>query len=164
MDEHGNLVLEKMNGVDVTPAMLEDAAAFFSAYYGVWGPDAPSYAKPGKRIRMSADRLRTECLPASCITDCTYIRLRINGQLVGNVFACTWDYMGRKVCWVTQLVVDTSYRSRGIATQMLLSLYHPSIRAYGILSSHAHACMAAIGAFGRMCRQQSWISTANLSF
>lgn len=58
------------------------------------------------------------------------------------------------VCWVTQLVVHSSYRGRGVAKRMLSALKTvpeaegEGKRVYGILSSHPFACMALIRAFG----------------
>ena len=131
--------------------MLKNAAELFSSHYGVWAAAAPekmdSFAKPGERIRMTPERLRAQCLPADAIDRCIYVRAEFNDTLVGNVFACGWQVDGRDVVWVTQLVVDTNFRSRRIATRLLEQLREPGVRAFGIMSSHAHSCMAAVNAF-----------------
>jgi len=62
--------------------------------------------------------------------------------LVGHAFATTWDYEGGTVCWVTQLVVSSDHRRRGIATVLLGFLKTPNITAFGLVSSHPAACLA----------------------
>ncbi len=63
--------------------------------------------------------------------------------ILRHAFACRWEYQGRRVCWITQLVVDRRYRERGLAMQILLLLRQDNDAIYGILSSHAAACLAA---------------------
>jgi hypothetical protein len=108
---------------DLTNNMLQDAARLFSENYGIWGPvaeqDMGSFAKQGRRIRMTPTRLEAQCIPPSART--TYIQVRVNDDMVGNVFATRWSYEGRKVCWVTQLCVDLKYRHQGLATKVIRS-------------------------------------------
>jgi len=140
--------IEIFSGLDVTDEMVEEAAKLFSEHYGVWSQHAPNN-KPGNRVRMSAARLRKQCLPSEVLAHCTYVRYMQNGRLVGNAFACTWTYgSGKKeVCWITQLVVETSMRSQGIATKMLVALRDLDIGYYGIITSHPYACCAMAHAF-----------------
>jgi hypothetical protein len=108
---------------DLTNNMLQDAARLFSENYGIWGPVAEqnmgSFAKQGRRIRMTPARLEAQCIPPSART--TYIQVRVNDDMVGNVFATRWSYEGRRVCWVTQLCVDSKYRHQGLATKVIQS-------------------------------------------
>ncbi|KAI9812988.1 MAG: hypothetical protein M1832_006425 [Thelocarpon impressellum] len=119
--------------------------------YGVWGDDAVRvvgpFAKQGSRVKMSKDRLRAQCLPPCA--DCSYVSVHVNGCLARNAFACRWKYLDRVVCWVTQLVVDRDYRQRGLATGLLDSLKQDGDEIYGIVTSHAAACLAAAKAYGR---------------
>jgi GNAT superfamily N-acetyltransferase len=145
--------IEAFSGPDITDEMLEKAAELFSEHYGVWSQHAPNN-KPGSRVRMSASRLRKQCLPLEALDDCTYIRYLQNGKLVGNAFACTWNYPWeydkrkiRQICWITQLVVETSMRGQGIATKMLQVLRELSTYCYGIITSHPYACNAMAHAF-----------------
>lgn len=128
----------------VTDTIINDAAILFSENYGIWGPEASAVA--GKRIKMSPDYLRSQCLPNAAHG--LYVRALIDGDLVGNVFACDWEVKGRQTRWITQLVVKRGFRSRGIATKLLRRLRDREVWAYGVLSSHAHACTAAFKAFG----------------
>lgn len=145
------IVYERYGGSSFMEALLRPAAELFSAHYGIWGRNAPNYTGPicvpGQRVRMSVAYLRSAIVPMAVISDCHHIRAIIDGVLVGNVFACQWEVEGRTVLWVTQLVVHKAYRSRGIATMLLKLLITRQYDVYGIASSHAHACMAAVHAF-----------------
>jgi len=57
------------------------------------------------------------------------------------------------VCWVTQLVVSSERRERGIATTLLHLLPGPDVKctAFGLASSHPAAC-AALSKRARMFR------------
>ncbi|PNY27527.1 Uncharacterized protein TCAP_02545, partial [Tolypocladium capitatum] len=105
---------------------------------------APSCLRPpaGSRVKMSAARLRAQCLPAG--TRCSYTSVMVDGILAGNVFACRWDCAGRQDCWITQLVVHRAYRERRLATGLLQKLARNNDDdIFGIMSSHPAACMAA---------------------
>lgn len=74
----------------------------------------------------------------------------IDGVLAGNAFACRWEYSGRQVCWVTQLVVHSDYRERRLATVLLSNLIDNDDDVLGIMSSHPAACKALAKAVGGM--------------
>lgn len=97
-------------------------------------------------MKMSPARLRSQCLPDNAKT--FYVQVTVDGVLAGNVFACRWDYEGRQVCWITQLVVHGDYREQHIATTLLSALMDPDDDAYGIMSSHPAACKALAKAIG----------------
>jgi len=99
----------------------------------------------GSRVRLSKERLRNEYLPPGISS---YVRVSVNGHLAGNAFACRWTVDGNTVCWVTQLVVDYDYRERGLAAALLNEIKEDGDYAYGVMSSHPAACLAAAKAFG----------------
>ncbi|KAH6705933.1 hypothetical protein EV126DRAFT_379652 [Verticillium dahliae] len=136
--------VRKFEGAEVTETMLEEAAKLFSEHYGIWGKNG--FGKPGSRVKMSPARLRSQCLPDGARS--SYIRVTIDGALIGNAFACRWEHAGRQVCWITQLVVHSDYRQRQIATTLLLHLIDPEDDALGIMSSHPAACKALAKAVG----------------
>jgi ribosomal protein S18 acetylase RimI-like enzyme len=96
-------------------------------------------------VRMSADTLQAECLPRDA--RCTWSCVTSEGDLVGSAFACRWRNGSETVCWITQLVVDESYREHGVATSLLAALREPTDDVYGILSSNPAAILAAARAF-----------------
>ena len=158
-------LFEKFDGRELTHTMLEDAARLFNGNYGIWGEDPTSSrttAKPGKsddtilillsdmrtgsRVRLSKSRLQTQYLPDN--VTCSYVRVTIEDRLAGNAFACRWRYKDKTVCWVTQLVVHSNFRERGLAASLLNQLRQDDDAIYGLMSSHPAACLAAAKAFG----------------
>lgn len=142
-------VFEKFDGCELTDTMLEEAAQLFNGNYGVWGRDptnSRSTPKPGTRVRLSKDRLRAQYLPHNA--SCSYVRVTIEDCLAGNAFACRWRYNDKVVCWVTQLVVHSDFRERGLAANLLNQLRQDNDTIYGLMSSHPAACLAAAKAFG----------------
>ena len=135
-------VYESFTGSQITDDMIQAAATLFSSHYGTWKGS-------GKRVRMSPAKLRAELLPSEHIAQCSYVRAIVDGDYVGHAFACEWLSRGRPILWITQLVVHAHFRSKGIAKSMLKKLERCHIYGYGIVSSHAHAIMAATTAFGR---------------
>lgn len=146
---------------DITEEMLRDAAKLFTENYGIWGSGTkmPGKLMPtnllvlffssplvGKRVTLTAKRLRDQCLPEA--GQCFYVRATSNGQLIGNVFTSRWKWDGKTVCWVTQLVVHKNHRGKGIATMLLRHAMAESDGVYGIMSSHPYACVAAATTFG----------------
>lgn len=92
-------------------------------------------------MKLSKNRLRAQYLPDNA--NCSYVRVTVEDRLAGNAFACRWSYKDRTVCWVTQLVVHSDFRERGLATHLLMQLRHDDDAIYGIMSSHPAACLAA---------------------
>ncbi|KAI8635013.1 hypothetical protein F5Y19DRAFT_470064 [Xylariaceae sp. FL1651] len=139
-------LFETFNGADLTDHMLEETAQLFNENYGTWGEDLTNpirAPKPGK----SASPTRTLSLVVT-----------IEDRLAGNAFACRWSYKDTVVCWVTQLVVHTDFRGRGLGTGLLNQLRQDDDSIYGMMSSHPAACLAAAKAFG------SNISTVTVDF
>ncbi|KIW28090.1 uncharacterized protein PV07_07774 [Cladophialophora immunda] len=137
---------------EITDDVIKDAAALFSRAYGIWGPHAEErigpFATHGRRVRMSLERLRQECLADRA--ENYLVRAMAGNSLVGHAFATCWDVDGRQVCWVTQLCVDPQHRRRRLATRLLLKLRESRENfTFGILSSHPAAILAALRSFGR---------------
>jgi hypothetical protein len=117
-------VFSKHEGQAITPDIIKDAAALFSAHYGIWGPLAEP-AKQGHHVRMSSAVLEAACLaPPPARSFCVEARLRVKDgdKLVGHVLAVRWLCEGKgatcQVCWITQLCVCQEYRSQGVATEV----------------------------------------------
>lgn len=157
-------VFERFEWHELTDNMLEDAAKLFNENYGVWGEDPtnPMHTpKPGmqgrpalnaladimvgSRVKLSKTRLRAQYLPDGA--PCSYVRVSVDDRLAGNAFACRWSYKDKTVCWITQLVVHSDFRERGLATGLLNQLRQDD-SIYGLMSSHPAACLAAAKAFG----------------
>ena len=96
-------------------------------------------------MALSPDRMREQYLPSTATT--AYARVVVDGTLAGHAFACRWRHKGLTVCWITQLVVDKSFRNIGLATTLLNALRCNTDNIYGIMSSHPAACLAAAKVF-----------------
>jgi GNAT superfamily N-acetyltransferase len=76
---------------------------------------------------------------------CAVVVARVDGQHVGHAFYCTFQLAdGRKIRWISQLVVDRHWRRRGIATQLLemATIGKSQLHAVGLVTSNAAAVRA----------------------
>lgn len=115
---------------------------------------------------MSPKKLRSMLLPQLQDEDRKYkniyIRARLgNGKGVGHVFASLYMYEEKPVVWITQLVVRSGFRNRGVAKSMLGCLRSEfetqegknggemdGKGCVGILSSHPFAVKSVLSVFG----------------
>lgn len=104
---------------DMTQLDCYDSSHLFSSNYGRWsGKDNP--AKKGKRIKLPLgyyERLRT-------MNDMYVSFCHDDGMLIGACFFLKTTLSNGQTCvWITQLVVDCSYRKKGVATRLLQSAW-----------------------------------------
>ncbi|KAH9216827.1 hypothetical protein DL95DRAFT_362868 [Leptodontidium sp. 2 PMI_412] len=128
---------------------LSEAAAFFSANYGVWGQSAVENMGPSMkiaRVKISPKLLRKKILPDG--GNNTFISTARGNELLGILFATRWMYKGKSILWVTQLCVHLEYRNEGIAKGLLSALNTNEDYAIGILSSHPFSISAVARVFG----------------
>ncbi|KAF9220823.1 hypothetical protein BS17DRAFT_738892 [Gyrodon lividus] len=146
-----SIVYQVYSGPDISDEVLEQCSELFSNNYRVWGqrPAGMKGPKTGNRLRMSAARLRQQLLSSpetTFLAVCYQSTENRQLELVGHAFATAWDYDGRRVGWVTQLVVSLPVRKRYIATSLLQALKFREpfrdIMAIGLVSSHPSACHA----------------------
>ncbi|KAI0085069.1 hypothetical protein BDY19DRAFT_967885 [Irpex rosettiformis] len=156
----GSSILLLRPGTEVTNDELAQCARLFSDNYGVWDQKVDKPLRPGGRVKMTAARLREQCLsdPENTILSMWFI----NGKLIGHAFATRWKYGEHVVCWVTQLVVDANMRRRYIATGLLrhitMHAWFMSASLIGVVSSHPATCRAVAKLAG------SAISKVDLDF
>lgn len=130
----------------VTVPQLEACATLFSEHYGVWGPAAKT---PGDRVRLSPARLKVQCLFNE---SCTLTTATDNGKLLGHVFSTKFQYHGDVVSWITQLVVHSDYRNKGIASTLCRMAWNIQTEfACGLVTSHPHAVRALERATQKRC-------------
>lgn len=141
----------------VSDSQLQACAALFSSHYGVWGRAADAELV-GRRVRLSADRLRRDLLFGD---GCGLAAAYSGEDLLGHVFYARFHYerahgasspsqhaapnlpLPGTVLWLTQLVVHTSHRHRGIATALIRSVFDRNVDvAAGLVTSHPHAVRA----------------------
>jgi hypothetical protein len=104
-------------------------------------------------VQLSAHRLRAQCLfdPDTCRLA---VARHTSGELVGQAFYCNFLYKpsGRRVVWVTQLVVSSKYRGCHLSTTMLVQpCADTNIFACGLVSSHPYAVKALESATKTIC-------------
>lgn len=132
---------------DVSDMQLEACAQLFSNHYGVWGQG--SGREPGSRVRLSAPRLKAQCLFNEACFLCT---ASVGGTLVGHAFVTNFPYNSSSVSWITQLCVHNDYRGRHIASQLCRMAWDVSSEfACGLASSHPYAVRALERATQRRC-------------
>ncbi|KAG2142816.1 uncharacterized protein EDB93DRAFT_1088480 [Suillus bovinus] len=146
-------------GSKVSEDTLKSCADLFSSDYGIWDDQASTISKytlAGKRVKMTAAKLRTQCLshPENTLLVTYYIQvdpldikvafsqLHKGSFLTISCRSSPSDFI--QVGWVTQLVVDKAVRQHYIATQLLQTLkFHTlfsSVNIVGPASSHPAAC------------------------
>jgi len=129
-----------VEGSQVTDNQLKECAQLFSQHYGVWSIGSGRQHK--SRVTMGTATLRKQCFdnPSRCVL----VKCMLEQNLIGHLFATTWNYDEDIILWITQLVVHTDHRKRGIATSMARMLKdHPDCAKatiVGIASSHPAAC------------------------
>ena len=106
----------------------------FSTNYGRWGQSAPE-GKRGKRIRMSPQRYQS----LRNMEDMYVSYCHDDGIIIGSCFFLKKRLENGKVCvWITQLVVNSSYRNLGIAKRLLQSAWGFSdYSAWGLATANS---------------------------
>ena len=145
----------------VTDEVLAKCSTLFNNNYGIWSNDAPLHSdnklQPGTRVKLGMKRLREMMLfNDRCSLITAEIRSPASNQmeLIGHAFftSATYDRLKGNAVWITQLVVSSAYRGRGVAGT-LLSIAKNSVEdvvVSGLVSSHPHAVIALTNACNRI--------------
>lgn len=106
----------------------------FSTNYGRWGQSAPE-GKRGKRIMMPASRYQN----LRKMDDMFVSYCQDEGITIGSCFFLKKRLENGKICvWITQLVVNSSYRKHGIAKRLLQSAWGFSdYSAWGLATANS---------------------------
>ena len=108
-----------------TDDIITKCAALFSSHYGVW-------ESTGKRVSLSPAKLKALCMHSE---SCGLVYAEENKAIVGH---CFFVGVGQTV-WITQLVVHSDFRGRGVATTMLHMALGLDWQLACIVSSHPYA-------------------------
>jgi 2-polyprenyl-3-methyl-5-hydroxy-6-metoxy-1,4-benzoquinol methylase/GNAT superfamily N-acetyltransferase len=149
---HEAIRFEWIKSDDISSENLQECATLFSEHYGVWGPNGSRPA--GQPVKMS---LATIAKYFDSSYD-TWVALAYDrDKLVGYALATKGVITGKGVIsWITQLVVDKSYRNQKIATKILNSIWGFSDHyAWGIATSSPYAVRALEKATRRRCTPQT---------
>jgi 2-polyprenyl-3-methyl-5-hydroxy-6-metoxy-1,4-benzoquinol methylase/GNAT superfamily N-acetyltransferase len=125
--------------------LLAECSALFSAHYGVWGAAGP---RPGNQISLSPAKIR-EFIPSPGWA----VLARLGNELVGYALGIRKEIDGfGTIDWVTQLVVHTEHRNRGVATQLLFTFWGFSDHAaWGLVTTNPYAVRALEHITHRRC-------------
>jgi SAM-dependent methyltransferase len=127
--------------------LLAGCTALYSGHYGIWGDRGPH---PGEHIHMSASRLREALSSSDTWLACAYHFDR----LIGYCAAVRAEVPDRgRIVWVTQLVVDSSFRQASVGTTLLFGVWQFSdCYAWGLATPNPYAVRALETATRRPCR------------
>ena len=120
---------------------IHQCAELFSAHYGIWSEKGHS---PGQRVKLSMQKLKDNFL----FDDNTYIVMAINienDQVIGHAIGRRFPYSDFNgfISWITQLVVHSDYRNKGIGTHLCQLAWDPNNNiACGLVSSNPYAVAA----------------------
>ncbi|TDL23852.1 hypothetical protein BD410DRAFT_153131 [Rickenella mellea] len=137
--------------------ILMEASELYSNHYGFWICEdiGRGTQREGARVKLSPRRL----LEGYLFNDdyfITHVHHRVSGILMGYAFGLTAPdptsppASGKKIAWITQLVVHDEYRSQGIAGRLIgcAMLAIQNISVFGIISSHPWAVLALMRVAG----------------
>ena len=126
----GNFVLTQKD-------LLHQCSVLYSEHYGIWGENG---ANPGKNVKLSEEKLR-EWFENEYVS--LYYAICEN-RIVGYAIAFSKNEPSYgTVTWVTQLVVHKDYRNKGIAKNLLFTIWGFSDHyAWGIVSANPYAIRA----------------------
>lgn len=118
----------------LTDKQIKDCSELYSSDYGTWSGEDDSQKK-GKKIKMGPSRYEQLRKHRDM-----YVSLCYDGEkLIGHAFFLNKTLKdGKKCIWVTQLVVRSFYRNRGIAKKLLRSAWGMSdYFAWGLATTNA---------------------------
>lgn len=120
--------------------LLNECSALYSNHYGKWSGKNPNNLKGN--IRLSQARIKE--LVSQKDTAIYYARKMDTKELVGYAIALRTKVKNYGIIsWVTQLVVHKEHRNKGIAKNLLFSIWGLSNDfAWGIVSSNPYAIRA----------------------
>ncbi len=127
--------------------LVEDCLQLYEAHYGTWGPNG---RRPGELVRISCDYFLKLIDLDDAWLACAYR----DESLVGYCVALKTEVPGRgRLAWVSQLVVDSNYRTSRIATTLLYGVWQfGEFYAWGLATANPFAVRALETATRRACR------------
>ena len=139
----------RKTNVDTSVSDLAGCSKLFSEHYGVYNE---KNRRSGKRVRLGANRLKDGYLFDE---NCFLVTATDNKskEIVGHAFSRRFFYSvidgnntstnnSGDVIWITQLVVHSNWRIRGIARELLKRSTSPNDIGYAIVTCHPYAVRA----------------------
>ena len=121
--------------------IIQQCAELFSSHYGIWSSQGPA---PNQRVKLSMQKLKEKYL----FDENTYIVVVTNlesekviGHAIGKRFL--YPELEGTVSWITQLVVHSDFRNKGISTRLCTMAWgHKNNVACGLVTSHPYSIRA----------------------
>jgi hypothetical protein len=130
-----DIIYSLIPGTKITEDLVSSCSNLFSKHYGIWSQLGP---RPGKNVSMNVKAIRENCL--FDLNSCGVVIAELNNQLIGHAFYHKFlDPVIGKICWITQLVVNSNVRNRGIAKNLINILFDPDSNVCGMVTSHPYA-------------------------
>ena len=131
------VIYRYFDGDSIDDKILKDCSKLYSENYGFWGAKAKN---EGSRVKLSEKAIRAWLNGSSTAVYCAFDKQ----ELVGYAIALSIEEVDYGiVTWITQLVVHKAYRNKGIAKNILLSVWGFSDhKAWGIVSANPYAVRA----------------------
>ena len=125
----------------ISDELLLKCATLFSKHYGIWSEKG---FVPGKHVKLSLDKIKQQFLFDNnnyIVIATDFTTSEVIGHAIGARFYC--DFLKGHASWITQLVVHTDYRNKGVATRLCQLSWNPKIDyVCGIVSSNPYAIEA----------------------
>jgi 2-polyprenyl-3-methyl-5-hydroxy-6-metoxy-1,4-benzoquinol methylase/GNAT superfamily N-acetyltransferase len=135
----------------LTEEELEECTKLFSSHYGKWGA-AANKQLIGQPVKRNAVQLK-EYLKAPE----SWAALAHSGaELIGYAFSQRLEIQDKGyVTWVTQFVVHSDHRNRGLGTRLLRAIWSQSDQyAWGLVTANPFAVRALENATLRRCERE----------
>lgn len=152
VEDTGEIQYSTKKTTDMTEEELQECSVLFSSSYGKYSGE--STIRPGEQIKMSVSYYHNNY----CKSNFYVARAKLNGNLVGHAFYLRKDYSEQGfgiMTWVLQLVVDSNYRRRGIASTLLRSIWGFSDDyAWGLATTNPCTVKTLESATFRKCKPE----------
>lgn len=135
-------------GKYLTKEELEECSKLFSNHYGRWGAAADKQL-PGHPVKRNADQLKNYLKGSESWA----ALVSLGEELIGYAFSQRLKIQGKGyVTWVTQFVVHSDHRNRGLGTRLLRAIWSQSDQyAWGLVTANPFAVRALENATLRRC-------------
>ena len=119
MDLQQEYKISAFSGAELTHGKADEISRLFSENYGRWSDDPPTGVEAGGQIRMSAAKY----LDWYSNPKFRFVCCRRGGELVGEAVYLDKETTRGRVAVVLQLVVAEAHRHRGVATEIMRSIW-----------------------------------------
>lgn len=129
--------------------LIDELVSLYSNHYGKWSSNSPDPSMKGKRIRLSAEKLKQWL--NNDIAEVWIVRHNV--ELVGYAVVLRGKSGSKeKIIWVTQFVIHENHRNKGVGKALLFRVWgFSSFFAWGLLTANPYAIRALEKATRRRC-------------